>query len=108
MTLQELEKEFPKRTTVNKLQQQSTRVAQNIERGFEIHKLQGALQIAMKLGDEKAVEKIRAKLDEYDSMDSLPTTTTTTTTTTTVDDTNIAETDDDDDRLDDLDKNILQ
>jgi hypothetical protein len=110
-TLQRLEQEFPKRTTVDRLQQQSTRVARNIERGFEIHKLQGALRVAMKLGDQRAVEKIRAKLDEYDSMDSLPTTTTaTTTTTTTVGGTNnnSIDEDDDDDRLDDLDKNILQ
>jgi hypothetical protein len=71
----DLDQDFPQRTTVAKLQQQSTRVTQNIERGFEIHKLTGALQIAMKLGDQGAVEKIRAKLDEYDSMSDLPTTT---------------------------------
>jgi hypothetical protein len=108
-TLQRLEREFPKRTTVDRLQQQSTRVARNIERGFEIHKLQGALRVAMKLGDQRAVEKIRAKLDEYDSMDSLPTTTAATTTTSTMGDTkNNSIVEDDDDRLDDLDKNILQ
>ena len=70
----DLDKDFPQRTTVAKLQKQSTRVTQNIERGFEIHKLQGALQIAMKMGDQGAVERIRAKLDEFDSMDDLPTT----------------------------------
>ncbi len=105
LTLQDLEKAFPQRTTVGKLQQQSTRVTANIERGFEIHTLQGALTIAMKRGDMEAAKRIRAKLDEYDSMQDLPTTTTATKTT--------IETNNDDDNndnggLDDLDKNILQ
>lgn len=111
LTAQELDKAFPSRTTVGKLQQQSTRVTENIERGFEIHKLQGALTIAMKMGDEKAIEKIRAKLDEYDSMQDLPMTTTKSTTTTTgmADDSNDEDSDGDDGgSLDDLDKNILQ
>ena len=104
LTADQLDAQFPQRTTVGKLQQQSTRVTENIERGFEIHKLQGALSIAMKMGDKQAVEKIRAKLDEYDSMQDLPTTTETTTK---------ADQDSDDDTddegsLDDLDKNILQ
>ncbi|KAL3900446.1 MAG: hypothetical protein SGARI_006243, partial [Bacillariaceae sp.] len=100
---------FPQRTTVGKLQQQSSRVTENIERGFEIHKLQGALTIAMKMGDEKAVEKIRAKLDEYDSMQDLPTTTATTTTKMTT--TRVQEEEEesaDGGSLDDLDKNSLQ
>ena len=87
------------------MQQQSTRVTENIERGFEIHKLQGALSIAMKMGDQQAVEKIRAKLDEYDSMQDLPTTTATTTSATTLEDDHK---EDDQGSLDDLDKNILQ
>lgn len=104
-----LDRDFPHRTTVSKLQQQSSRVAQNIERGFEIHKLTGALQIAMRLGDEKAVERIRAKLDEYDSLQDLPTLGSSTTTTTS---TSIS-LDKDINQLheglsDDLDKNILQ
>jgi len=69
----DLDRDFPHRTTIQSLQQQSSRVTENIERGFEIHKLMGALQIAKRLGDTKAAEKIRAKLDEYDSMDDLPT-----------------------------------
>jgi hypothetical protein len=72
-TEEALDRDFPHRTTVSKLQQQSSRVAENIERGFEIHKLTGALQIAMRLGDERAAERIRAKLDEYDSLQDLPT-----------------------------------
>lgn len=70
----DMDETFPQRTTVANLQSTSSRVTENIERGFEIHKLTGALQIAMKMGDQGAVDKIRAKLDEYDSMDSLPTT----------------------------------
>ena len=115
ITYQQLETQFPQRTTVDRLQEQSTRLTQNIERGFEIHKLQGALTIAMKLGDTQAVSKIRAKLDEYDSMDQLPTTTTTTATTSMKEPNNGSDDDDDasdddnnNDRLDDLDKNILQ
>jgi hypothetical protein len=103
-----LERDFPQRTTVSTLQQQSSRVAENIERGFEIHKLTGALQIAMRLGDEKAVERIRAKLDEYDSLHDLPTIgsscSTRTTTSSDKDEGQL----DDDFSLDDLDKNILQ
>jgi CRISPR/Cas system-associated endoribonuclease Cas2 len=101
LTLQNLEKAFPQRTTVGKLQQQSTRVAENIERGFEIHKLQGALTIAMKLGDKEAAKRIRAKLDEYDSMQDLPTTSPAATTI-------VKDDENDDGSLDDLDKNILQ
>ena len=69
----DLNREFPQRTTLASLNEQSTRVTQNIERGFEIHKLTGALQIAQRLGDTRAAAKIRAKLDEYDSMEDLPT-----------------------------------
>eukprot|EP00531_Pseudo-nitzschia_arenysensis_P007582 CAMPEP_0116132334 /NCGR_PEP_ID=MMETSP0329-20121206/9489_1 /TAXON_ID=697910 /ORGANISM="Pseudo-nitzschia arenysensis, Strain B593" /LENGTH=476 /DNA_ID=CAMNT_0003626835 /DNA_START=88 /DNA_END=1518 /DNA_ORIENTATION=+ len=111
-TNDDLDRDFPQRTSVENLQEQSTRVTQNIEKGFEIHKLTGALQIAMRLGDTKAAEKIRAKLDEYDSMEELPTlgssskkeendTTSTTSTTTTSEPA-------EDDRLDDLENNILQ
>ena len=93
----DLDRDFPQRTTLENLQEQSTRVTQNIEKGFEIHKLTGALQIAMRLGDTKAAEKIRAKLDEYDSMEDLPTLGSDT-----------SSSSDSDDRLDDLENNILQ
>jgi len=97
----ELERDFPQRTTLASLKEQSTRVTQNIERGFEIHKLTGALQIAQRLGDTRAAAKIRAKLDEYDSMGDLPTLRAKD------EDTSAAATSDD--RLeDDLENNILQ
>ena len=70
----QLQEWFPQRTTVAKLQQSSTRVTQNIERGFEIHKLTKALEIARRLGDVKAERKIREKLDAFDSFQELPTT----------------------------------
>lgn len=73
-TLDEL---FPQRTTVAKLHQSSKRVTQNIEKGFEIHKLTKALEIARRLGDTKAEAKIRAELDKRDSFQELPTTPTT-------------------------------
>jgi hypothetical protein len=101
LTQSELQEKFPQRTTVGKLQQQSTRVAENIERGFEIHKLQGALTIAMRLGDQEAAKRIRAKLDQYDSMQDLPTTATTTAV-------NDDQNDQENTNLDDLDRNILQ
>ena len=69
---EDLEYYFPTRTTVSKLQQSSTRVTKNIERGFEIHKLQKALEIARKRGDAQAEAKIRAVLDEMDSFQELP------------------------------------
>ena len=73
-SLDEMSQTYPKWTTVQNLQSSSTRVTQNIERGFEIQKLSGALRIAMERGDQKAVDAIREKLDEYDSMNDLPTT----------------------------------
>jgi hypothetical protein len=72
---EDLDDYFPTRTTVSKLQQSSTRVTKNIERGFEIHKLQKALEIARKRGDVLAEAKIRAVLDEMDSFQELPVTT---------------------------------
>ena len=65
---------LPQRTTVAKLQHQSTRVAENIERGFEIHKLTKALEMARKFGDTAAEEKILAELQKFDSFEELPTT----------------------------------
>merc|ERR1712224_112450 len=43
----DLDRDFPQRTTLESLAQQSQRVAQHIARDFEIHKLNGALQIAL-------------------------------------------------------------
>mmetsp|Transcript_35034 Transcript_35034/g.84820 ORF Transcript_35034/g.84820 Transcript_35034/m.84820 type:complete len:333 (+) Transcript_35034:342-1340(+) len=67
-----LEQDFPQRTSVQKLHQQTSRISQNIETGFKVNQLTGALQIAKRLGDTKAIEKIQAKLAEYDNMDDLP------------------------------------
>lgn len=69
-----LNRMFPQRTTVANLRQSSTRVTQNIERGFEIHKLTKALEIARRLGDTQAEARIRAELDRFDSFQELPTT----------------------------------
>jgi hypothetical protein len=71
--LESIQKEFPMFATVNTLRQSSNRVQQDIVRGFEIHKLTGALRIAMERGDDQAAAKIRQELDKYDSMDALPT-----------------------------------
>jgi hypothetical protein len=101
----DLDQEFPQRTTVGKLQQQSTRVVQNIERGFEIHKLTKALQSAREFGDEKAVKRIRAELDRYDSMDELPTIEHPVDKSSSSLQSNASN---DEDNLDDLDENILQ
>lgn len=72
-TLEALQARFPMYKTRHSLQKRSTRVQENIVRGFEIHKLTGALKVATKLGDTAAAVKIRLALDEYDSMDDLPT-----------------------------------
>jgi hypothetical protein len=69
-----LNRMFPQRTTVANLRQSSTRVTRNIERGFEIHKLTKALEIARRLGDTQAEARIRAELDRFDSFQELPTT----------------------------------
>lgn len=75
-SLPSLDTLLPQRTTVAKLQQQSTRVKENIERGFEIHKLTKALEMARKFGDTEAEKKILAELEKFDSFDELPTSTT--------------------------------
>ncbi|CAJ1951234.1 unnamed protein product [Cylindrotheca closterium] len=67
-----LEQDFPQRTSIQTLHQQSTRISHNIETSFKVHQLMGAFQIAKRLGDVVAMEKIQAKLDEYDNMDDLP------------------------------------
>ena len=67
-----LDQDFAERTSVQKLHQQTSRISQNIAKGFEVNKLMGALQIAKRLGDKAAIQKIQDKLDEYDRMDDLP------------------------------------
>lgn len=73
ISLDALQQKFPMYATTSSLQKKSNQVQENIVRGFEINKLQGALRIAMERGDHQAAMKIRAALDEYDSMDQLPT-----------------------------------
>ncbi|GKY93608.1 hypothetical protein MPSEU_000328200 [Mayamaea pseudoterrestris] len=63
---------FPLYKSQDELVQAPTRVHRNIETGFAIHKLQAALQLAMQKGDVAAAHKIRARLDEMDSMQDLP------------------------------------
>ena len=73
-TLQEIQDKFPLYKSVNQLKKPANRVQSNLQRGFEIHKLTGALKVAMKKGDFKAADRIREQLDKFDSMDDLPTT----------------------------------
>lgn len=63
---------FPLYRSRDKLQETSGAVTANIERGFEIHKLQRALQIAIQKQDMAAAAKIRVRLDEMDSLQDLP------------------------------------
>mmetsp|Transcript_4125 Transcript_4125/g.6035 ORF Transcript_4125/g.6035 Transcript_4125/m.6035 type:complete len:482 (+) Transcript_4125:189-1634(+) len=70
---EELNENFPLFKTVESLKDQSNRVHENIERGFEIQKLTGALRIAMEKGDKAAASMIQEKLDQFDSLDELPT-----------------------------------
>mmetsp|Transcript_23816 Transcript_23816/g.36811 ORF Transcript_23816/g.36811 Transcript_23816/m.36811 type:complete len:445 (+) Transcript_23816:279-1613(+) len=70
---EELNEKFPMFKTVESLKDQSNRVHENIERGFEIQKLTGALRIAMEKGDKAAASMIQEKLDQFDSLDELPT-----------------------------------
>jgi hypothetical protein len=64
--------QFPLYRSRDKLQETSATVTKNIERGFEIHKLQRALQIAIAKQDVTAAAKIRVRLDEMDSLQDLP------------------------------------
>eukprot|EP00592_Proboscia_alata_P006732 CAMPEP_0194355476 /NCGR_PEP_ID=MMETSP0174-20130528/3375_1 /TAXON_ID=216777 /ORGANISM="Proboscia alata, Strain PI-D3" /LENGTH=363 /DNA_ID=CAMNT_0039124761 /DNA_START=207 /DNA_END=1298 /DNA_ORIENTATION=- len=70
-TLQNLDL-FPEWRSTGAVQNQSETVVSNINRGFEVHNLQKALQIAVRLGDVAAERKIQAKIQEYDSFDELP------------------------------------
>jgi hypothetical protein len=64
--------QFPLYRSRDKLQETPATVTANIERGFEIHKLQRALQIAIQKRDLSAAAKIRNVLDEMDSLQDLP------------------------------------
>ena len=68
-----LQQRFPLYRNLETLRKPGERVQTNLQRGFEVHKLTGALRVAMERGDEQAARLIREKLDEYDSMDDLPT-----------------------------------
>eukprot|EP00541_Cyclophora_tenuis_P017116 CAMPEP_0116572478 /NCGR_PEP_ID=MMETSP0397-20121206/18200_1 /TAXON_ID=216820 /ORGANISM="Cyclophora tenuis, Strain ECT3854" /LENGTH=320 /DNA_ID=CAMNT_0004100815 /DNA_START=173 /DNA_END=1135 /DNA_ORIENTATION=+ len=68
---EELSKTFPLFKSADNLFESSKRVTKSIERGFEYHKLSGALRIAMERGDQVAAERIQEKLDEFDSLDDL-------------------------------------
>ncbi|GAX11454.1 hypothetical protein FisN_22Lh138 [Fistulifera solaris] len=72
LSLEALQKRFPMYRSANKLQQTSQRPAIAVERVFEINKLQAALRIAIEKNDQAAVARIRAALDEMDSMKDLP------------------------------------
>lgn len=72
MFVRDVHQAFPLYQTVAKVQTPSDRVVSNIEKGWEIHQLQAAYQIALKKNDMQAVAKIRAKLDEMEQMEDLP------------------------------------
>jgi hypothetical protein len=73
LSLQTVEQQFPLFTTTQNLRQPADRLSKNLQQGFIIHKLTGALKMAMDRGDIKAISRIREKLDEYDSFEDLPT-----------------------------------
>jgi hypothetical protein len=73
MSLEEIRHRFPLYTTTRKLQKPANRVQKNLQQGFEIHKLTGALKMAIERGDTKAASLIREKLDQCDSFEELPT-----------------------------------
>jgi hypothetical protein len=55
---------LPQWRSTSALQSQSQRVVGNIEQGFQLTKLQGALKIALEKGDDAAAVKIRAAMDK--------------------------------------------
>jgi hypothetical protein len=73
MSLEEIQHRFPLFTSTGNLRKPANRVQKNLQQGFEIHKLTGALKMAMERGDTKAASLIREKLDKYDSFEDLPT-----------------------------------
>jgi hypothetical protein len=70
--LQDVSEQFPLFKSRVELSQTTSRVHDNIERGFQVNKLQSALRIALSKGDKEAADKIRLKLDEMDSLKDLP------------------------------------
>jgi hypothetical protein len=73
LTKEQLLESFPLYRTKEKLQVSSDRVSQSIERGFQVFLLTRALELAQRRGDALAAAKIRAKMDDYDRLDELPT-----------------------------------
>lgn len=65
---------LPKWKSADDLRGQTERIDKNLMSGFEANKLEGALKIALEKGDEVAAQKIREKLEKYDSFEDLPTT----------------------------------
>ncbi len=55
---------LPQWKSASDLHSQSKRVVENIEQGFQLTKLQGALRIALSRGDDMAADKIRAAIDK--------------------------------------------
>jgi len=60
----DITKILPQWRSTSSLQSQSQRVVANIEQGFQVTKLQGALQIAIQKGDDSAAEKIRTEINK--------------------------------------------
>lgn len=73
---------YPVWRSADSLELQSTRVAETVRKGFEANRLEGALRVAVRVGDRAAEERIRRRIAEYDRLDDLPV---------------LGETDDDDD-----------
>jgi hypothetical protein len=62
-----LRQRFPNYRDAAEVLKPADRAAVNIERGFEIHKLQSALKVARDRGDDAAAAKIRAAIDKLDA-----------------------------------------
>lgn len=62
-----LERRYPKWKSVTSLSLQSSMTQKTVEKGFEVHRLEGALKIALERNDLKAAEKIKQKMKEYDT-----------------------------------------
>jgi hypothetical protein len=73
LTLDQVRERFPLYRTSDQLRQTPERVATNIERGLKVNQLQAALRVALQREDFAAAAKIRAALDEMDSLQDLPT-----------------------------------
>lgn len=73
VTLEEVRYRFPLYRTTGQLAQTTQRVTSNIETGLKVNQLQAALRKALELEDYAAATKIRAALDEMDSLKDLPT-----------------------------------